>query len=140
VIINPGGLAHTSIVLHDAILGAERPTVEVHISNIREREPFRRVSVVERPSTARSWGVAGVATLKPSTGCWTREQTGTRPMSTIAPAPVRSGRRGRITVSSDTLTPVAAALRLRDRLAFILRSVEGGARYGRYSHVGVAGC
>ena len=47
VIINPGGLAHTSIVLHDAIVGAERPTVEVHISNIREREPFRRVSVVE---------------------------------------------------------------------------------------------
>ena len=47
LIINPGGLAHTSIVLHDAILGAERPTVEVHISNIREREPFRRVSVVE---------------------------------------------------------------------------------------------
>ncbi len=47
LIINPGGLAHTSIVLHDAILGAEKPTVEVHISNIREREPFRRVSVVE---------------------------------------------------------------------------------------------
>ena len=47
VIINPGGLAHTSIALHDAILGAERPTVEVHISDIRRREPFRRVSVVE---------------------------------------------------------------------------------------------
>jgi 3-dehydroquinate dehydratase-2 len=47
VIINPGGLAHTSIVLHDAILGAEKPTVEVHISDIRQREPFRRVSVVE---------------------------------------------------------------------------------------------
>jgi 3-dehydroquinate dehydratase-2 len=47
VIINPGGLAHTSIVLHDAILGAERPTVEVHISDIRNREPFRRISVVE---------------------------------------------------------------------------------------------
>jgi len=44
-----------------------------------------------------------------------------------------------ITVSADTLTPVSAALRLRDRLAFILESVEGGARYGRYSHVGVRG-
>jgi len=42
-------------------------------------------------------------------------------------------------VSADTLTPVAAALRLRDRLAFILESVEGGARYGRYSFVGVRG-
>jgi anthranilate synthase component I len=41
--------------------------------------------------------------------------------------------------SADTLTPVAAALRLRDRLAFILESVEGGARYGRYSMVGVRG-
>jgi anthranilate synthase component I len=44
-----------------------------------------------------------------------------------------------LTMSADTLTPVAAALRLRDRLAFILESVEGGARYGRYSHVGVRG-
>ena len=41
--------------------------------------------------------------------------------------------------SSDTLTPVSAALRLQDRLAFILESVEGGARYGRYSFVGVRG-
>ncbi len=42
-------------------------------------------------------------------------------------------------LSADTLTPVAAALRLKDRLAFILESVEGGARYGRYSFVGVRG-
>jgi anthranilate synthase component I len=42
-------------------------------------------------------------------------------------------------LSADTLTPVAAALRLRDRLAFILESVEGGTRYGRYSFVGVRG-
>ncbi len=41
--------------------------------------------------------------------------------------------------SADTLTPVAAALRLQDRLAFILESVEGGARYGRHSFVGVRG-
>lgn len=44
-----------------------------------------------------------------------------------------------VRVASDTLTPVAAAMRLGDRLAFLLESVEGGARYGRYSMVGVQG-
>jgi len=57
-----------------------------------------------------------------------------------APAVPRDGS-GIVSVawSADTLTPVSAALRLRDRLAFILESVEGGARYGRYSFVGVRG-
>ena len=52
-----------------------------------------------------------------------------------------AGRRGIATVewSADTLTPVAAALRLGPRLAFVLESVEGGARYGRYSFVGERG-
>lgn len=47
VIINPGAYAHTSYALHDALIGAERPIVEVHISDIRHREPFRRTSVLE---------------------------------------------------------------------------------------------
>jgi anthranilate synthase component 1 len=57
-----------------------------------------------------------------------------------APAVPRAGS-GIVAVewSADTLTPVAAALRLGHRLAFILESVEGGARYGRYSMVGVRG-
>jgi FtsP/CotA-like multicopper oxidase with cupredoxin domain len=42
-------------------------------------------------------------------------------------------------VVADTLTPVAAALRLRERFAFLLESVEGGVRYGRYSILGVTG-
>lgn len=42
-------------------------------------------------------------------------------------------------IGADTLTPVAAALRLRDRFAFLLESVEGSARFGRYSILGVAG-
>ena len=45
LIVNFGALSHTSYALHDALLSADRPTVEVHISEITAREPWRRVSV-----------------------------------------------------------------------------------------------
>ncbi len=45
VVINPGALSHTSYALHDALLACDRPAVEVHISDITTREPWRRVSV-----------------------------------------------------------------------------------------------
>jgi 3-dehydroquinate dehydratase-2 len=51
VVINPGSLSHTSYALHDALLACERPVVEVHISDIATREPWRRVSVTA-PATA----------------------------------------------------------------------------------------
>ena len=47
VVINPGALGHTSYALRDAIEGIGRPTVEVHISDVRQREPFRHVLVLE---------------------------------------------------------------------------------------------
>jgi 3-dehydroquinate dehydratase-2 len=45
IIINPGALAHCSYALHDALLDADIPAVEVHLSDISQREKWRRVSV-----------------------------------------------------------------------------------------------
>lgn len=45
VVCNFGALSHNSYALHDALVACERPAVEVHISDITTREPWRRVSV-----------------------------------------------------------------------------------------------
>ncbi len=46
IILNAGGYTHTSIALRDAVVCATIPVVEVHISDIGHREPFRRVSLL----------------------------------------------------------------------------------------------
>jgi 3-dehydroquinate dehydratase-2 len=46
VVINPGAYGHTSYALRDCIAGIRIPTVEVHLSDVEAREPFRKISTI----------------------------------------------------------------------------------------------
>lgn len=51
IIINPAAYSHTSVAIHDALRTAEKPIVEVHLSNIHQRETFRHHSYVSAVAT-----------------------------------------------------------------------------------------
>jgi 3-dehydroquinate dehydratase-2 len=56
VVINPGAYGHTSYALRDCIAGIRVPTVEVHLSDVEAREPFRRVSTIAEVCIAKISG------------------------------------------------------------------------------------
>lgn len=63
IVINPGGLTHTSVALRDALTGVALPFAEVHISNVYEREEFRHHSYLHDVAAVRviGEGVQGYA-------------------------------------------------------------------------------
>ena len=63
IVINPAGYTHTSVALLDALLAAELPVIEVHLTNIHRREPFRQTSITGRAATGviAGLGPAGYA-------------------------------------------------------------------------------
>ncbi|MGH7106264.1 MAG: type II 3-dehydroquinate dehydratase, partial [Acetobacteraceae bacterium] len=59
IVINPAGFTTTSIAILDALQACECPIIEVHISNIHRREPFRHDSYVSKVATGV---IAGLGT------------------------------------------------------------------------------
>jgi len=63
LIINPAAYTHTSIAIRDALLLLQIPVIEIHLSNIDKREPFRHTSLIADIVTARisGFGAQGYA-------------------------------------------------------------------------------
>ena len=75
IILNPGAWTHYAWAIHDALEIAALPTVEVHLSDVKAREPWRRVSVIEDLCVASVSG-QGVEGLPPGARAAARRARG----------------------------------------------------------------
>ena len=64
VIINPAGYGHTSIAILDTIQTLKVPVIEVHLSNIHRREPYRHLSYVSKGATGIVMGLGAQGYLR----------------------------------------------------------------------------
>lgn len=63
LIINPAAYTHTSVAIRDALLLLSIPIVEVHLSNVHKREPFRQKSMISDVSTGQIVGLGSMGYL-----------------------------------------------------------------------------
>jgi 3-dehydroquinate dehydratase-2 len=63
VIINPAAFTHTSVAIHDALHLLDVPVIEVHLSNIYKREPFRHKSLIAPVATGQITGMGALGYL-----------------------------------------------------------------------------
>lgn len=64
MLINPAGYGHTSVAILDAIQMLKIPVIEVHLSNIHRREPFRHLSYVSKGATGIVMGLGAQGYLR----------------------------------------------------------------------------
>ncbi len=63
IIINAGALTHTSVAIMDALLAVDKPTIEVHLSNIFKREEFRHHSYISAAAVGMITGFGAIGYL-----------------------------------------------------------------------------
>lgn len=63
VVINPAAFTHTSVAIHDALRLLNVPVIEVHLSNIYKREPFRHKSLIAPAATGQITGMGAMGYL-----------------------------------------------------------------------------
>jgi 3-dehydroquinate dehydratase-2 len=100
VILNPGGLTHTSVALRDAVAGSGLPTIEVHLSNLARRESFRQTSLVTGVSIGliAGFGAAGYSLAVHAFSHYLETASGERASDETAPGsqvPRSGGRHSR---------------------------------------------